>query len=61
MDISKNYNGYNKNFIDVARDLTIKNMEQDLEQKEKCTKHLEYFDQARKTSYKTIIPVDNFQ
>ena len=36
-------------------------MEQDLEQKEKCTKHLEYFDQARKTSYKTIIPVDNFQ
>ena len=61
LDSSKNYNGYNKNFIDVARDLTIKNMEQDLEQKEKCTKHLEYFDQARKTSYKTIIPVDNFQ
>ena len=61
LDDSKNYNGFNKNFIDYVRNMTKQHLEQNPELTQKCIEHLLDFDQVRKNNYKDIIPVDNLK
>ena len=56
---TKNYNGYNKSFMDFVRDRTKKYITHKPELTKKVIKHLALFDKVRKNSYKDIIPIDN--
>ena len=58
---TKNYNGYNKSFIDFIRDRTAKHMGQKTELSKKVIQHLSLFDKVRKNSYKNIIPLENIK
>ena len=58
---TKNYNGYNKFFIDFIRDRTAKHMGQKTELSKKVIQHLSLFDKVRKNSYKNIIPLENIK
>lgn len=61
LEETENYNGYNKAFINWARDMTSNHMEQNYEYTKKTIKHLEIFDNIRKNKHTDIIPIDNLQ
>jgi MoaA/NifB/PqqE/SkfB family radical SAM enzyme len=54
------YKGLNSKFINVVRNITKQNIEQDHTLATKCKEHLQKFDNVRKNSYKNIIPIENF-
>ena len=56
---TKDYNGYNKSFIDFVRDRTTKYINHEPELTKKVIKHLSLFDKVRKNSHKDIIPAEN--
>lgn len=58
---TKNYKGFNKNFIQYVRNASQENIEQDQQLAQECIDHLSAFDRVRKNSYKDIIPVANLQ
>ena len=54
------YKGLNSKFINVVRNITKQNIEQNHTYATKCKEHLQKFDGVRKNSYKDIIPIENF-
>jgi len=58
---TENYNGYNKAFINWARDMTRNHMEQNNEYTKKAIKHLTIFENNKKNKHTDIIPIDNLQ
>ena len=56
---TKNYNGFNKIFIDFVRNVSKEYIDQDKILSEKCIEHLKLLDKIRKTDYKKIIPFEN--
>ena len=58
---TKNYNGFNKSFVNFIRNMSKKYIDHDKSLSEKCIKHLELLDKSRKTNYKKIIPFENLR
>jgi sulfatase maturation enzyme AslB (radical SAM superfamily) len=56
---TKNYQGYNYEFIKFVRSVSEEYIEQNTELTRECILHLSEFDTARNNSYEQIIPKDN--
>ena len=56
---TKDYNGFNKSFVNFIRNMSKKYIDHDKSLSKKCIKHLELLDKSRKTNYKKIIPFEN--
>jgi len=53
------YNGFNKEFIQFVRAVSIEHMDQDMQLTKSLVDHLSQFDRVRGNSYKKIIPNEN--
>jgi MoaA/NifB/PqqE/SkfB family radical SAM enzyme len=61
LEDTKNYNGFNKNFVQYVRNASQEHLAQNKELAKACIEHLSRFDAVRKNSYKEIIPIENLQ
>jgi sulfatase maturation enzyme AslB (radical SAM superfamily) len=57
---TKNYKGFNQNFINFVREHTKANLAQDPILVQECINYLEKFDRARHTDWRKVLPVENF-
>jgi len=61
LDQTKNYSGYNLNFIKFVRSVSHKHIEQDNELTKDCIQDLSMLDSVRGNDYKKIIPEHNLK
>jgi len=59
MEQTQGYKGFNKNFIEYVRNMSIESIEQDTDLTHQLIAHLSKFDKIRKNDYSKIIPIAN--